>query len=102
MEKDKFLKIVFLYKKENNITRLVYRLIKYEYEENLENKHKWLSKSDIWRISQKIIFTPNNIERNQSGTFSHLFLGGGSPLFYFVRNKLILPLIYGSIFYLML
>ena len=22
-----------------------------------------------------------NFERNQSGTFSHLFLGGGSPLF---------------------
>ena len=32
-----------------------------------------------------LVETPNgyekNIERNQSGTFSHLFLGGGSPLF---------------------
>ena len=66
MERDNFLKIVSLYKKENNITRLVYRLIKYEYEENLENKSKWLSRSDIWRISQKIIFTPNDIEKEKN------------------------------------
>lgn len=62
MEKNLFLKVVNLYKSEKNLTRLVYRLIKYESEENKEDKQKWLSRNQIWAIAQKIIYSKAQIE----------------------------------------
>lgn len=66
MNKDTFLKIISLYKSEKNLNRLIYRLIKYESEENSKDRSKWLSRNDIWRISQKIIFTPTQLEKENN------------------------------------
>ena len=53
------------------------------FEEFLKDlrKEKGLTQKEL---ADKVFLTfqsISNFERNQSGTFSHLFLGGGSPLF---------------------
>ena len=91
---------------ENNITKLINYKNKKSYKNfleivpllHIENKSKlnllykyfFLNKKINFKIKslngvkllyQNNIEEYNIIERNQSGTFSHLFLGGGSPLF---------------------
>lgn len=65
MDKQIFLNIVNLYKKEENITRLVYRLIKYEYEANPKDKTKWLSKKQLFNRTIKIIYSKEEIDKEQ-------------------------------------
>lgn len=65
MEREKFISIVNLYKNEKNIKRLVYRLIKFEYEEDKRKKSKWLSKNDITYIAERIIHSKHEIEEEE-------------------------------------
>lgn len=66
MEKDKYLSLINIYKKEKNINRLIYRLIKYQYEEDKRKKSNWYSKKDIIRIALNIIYNKTEIEEEKT------------------------------------
>lgn len=66
MKKELFLEIANLYKKEKDVKRLVYRLIKGAYKEYPGNKEKWLSLEELQNISEKIMKTNEEIQAEKN------------------------------------
>lgn len=65
MKKENYLSIINIYKKEKNINRLIYRLIKYQYEEDKRKKSTWYSEREIISIALNIIYDKREIEEEK-------------------------------------